>query len=85
MEDFFIAAGDHPYHQSEPTNPAQRELWAAEEEGYIKVYTWIAKEWMLVIGMEPLSNESVKITYTSEEDVTDEIDLLDYQYRIGVL
>lgn len=85
MEDFFIVSGDHPYHQTEPQSPVDRSLWATEEEGYIKVFAWMNGEWNLVIEMEPLSNESVKVTYTDEDNVTEEIELLDYQYRIGVL
>lgn len=83
--DTVIVDGTDQYYETEPQRPTEKTLWSTEDDGYIKVFIWINGEWNLVIGMDPISNESVKITYTSDDDITEEIDLLDYQYRIGVL
>jgi len=86
MNNTFTVAGDYPYHQTEPRNPTEHMLWSTDEDDYIKVYTWVSGEWNLVIGMKPLPDKSVEITYSPDgEEASEEIELLDYQYRIGVL
>jgi hypothetical protein len=88
MEYSYRVSGDFHYYQREPSTPVEGDLWAVEDDGYIKVYTYHSDDWWMVINMEPIADvDAVEITSCDDGGVgiSEEIDQLDYQYRIGAL
>lgn len=79
--------GTSPYTSgNEPHQPEQHHLWVSEEGEHLKVLIWVDDRWCIVTNMEDVPDSNmVEISYDDSNNLSEEFELQDYQYRIGVL
>ena len=74
-----------PFYNYEPNFPKEGDLWAEEEKDYLRVFVYIDKEWHDVLDMTHTDKGVVIVFDDIDSEISEDIDNLDYRYRIGAL
>ena len=81
-----VIDGTRHYYKVLPEDPIQGDIYAIEDEGYIKAYIFNDDEWMYVTNMSPIDKTRVSIQCTDDDsEQSEQLEQLDYQYRIGAI
>lgn len=85
MENYFDIPPTHYCSiNEEPPNPVEGDIWSVQEGNFIKAYAYIDDQWTLITDLSTLESGWVRVSYDPTEEGTEEIDLMDYQYRLGI-
>jgi hypothetical protein len=73
------------YINYEPDDPKELDIVVYEDNNYIRGYIFIGGEWLDIIDVVDEEKEYVKITYSFNSDISDDIESMEYLYRTGIV
>ena len=84
MTEKYRIGNNELFYDEQPDNPQEGTLWADSDDNYVKVRIYVGGQWHLVTDMSNMDDgEDSDIVVEYGETPTEDMDIMDYNHRIG--